>query len=601
MHFKYSPMFQALLGLDDVLPSSAAYTGRTEQLLICVALARLEATERLHTSLDELAAQGDWTCAAEAGLQPTAVSLLSDLFGRGRISSQVLLSALAIVKRLAQELKNAPDSAWDVLPFVTSPERRSLNRENFFLAQPVVELMLDMLHGEKGSVWVPFDASGQISISALRRGYQVNRAAIDDRVDLTVHLLTIIETGGAAHPRLFSEVRRDSNGRPTTSADFIIAAPPFGPHARSNYWTQWELSNDLQPYDRAEAWAVSELLPRTNRRLIVISSRNWLFSTGQEKRLRKDLLAGPKTTLESVTTLPAGSLSSSNILTAIVTFDLSKQSGDIRMTNIESDEERGTSINELIAAQRNHALGVAGENKKSRLIALREIQEAEYVLLPQRLLNKEAFGGENTIALGELCDAVRPTTPYKNSDAERAQELGIPNLKEGKWRPVRVGDTYPIETKLVNVRPQERKEVYLRQDDILLSVKGTLGLARLVSDFYETNDVASDARAVVSSSCIALRFDRYAPSRGITPRFLLMYLRSAEGQEQIRALQVGAGMPHISIQSLLNAMRIPVPTPEEAVAVEADFEKLCSLEEHMDEIKQRIESITESRWSVKLA
>jgi type I restriction-modification system DNA methylase subunit len=598
MDFKYSPMFQALTNLDIVLRLNADYTRRTEQLLTCIALARLEASGNLRITLEDLVNQLSWERAGHAGLPARAVSTLADLFKDRRQSSE----ALHILQRLTQELKDAPASAWDVLPYLATPDRRGGYQDHFFIAQPVVELMLDMLHGEKGVIWVPFDASGQIAISAFRRDHPVNIASISNRDDLVAQLLVCIETAGVAHDGLFNEITRDATGRPTLSADFVIAAPPFGPNSRAPYWTQWESSNSLDPYDRAEAWAVSELLPRTKKRLVVISSHSWLFSAGREKRLRKELLEGSRSSLESVTALPPGAWTTPNIASAIACFDVNKQTPDIRMSSLISDE-RGRDLVGLISAGRNLVLGEAGENQQSRVISAQEIREAEYVLLPQRLLSRATFGGENTVSLGEICVAVRPTTPYRGSDGASILELGIPNLKTRKWSPI--GDTYPDEPKFINVKPREREEVFLRQDDILLSVKGTLGLARLLSGVYgeaEHNGIASQrTRAVVSTSCVALRFDRRVSSKGITPVYLLMYLRSAEGQEQLKVLQVGAAMPHISIQSLLSTFRIPAPSTDELAAVHADFEKLCALDKTIEDIEQEMTSIEESRWLVKLA
>jgi hypothetical protein len=218
-------------------------------------------------------------------------------------------------------------------------------------------------------------------------------------------------------------------------------------------------------------------------------------------------------------------------------------------------------------------------------------------------LGKAMFNAVNAIQLGDICTAVRPTTPYKGSDPMRVLELGIPQLRDGKWSAI--GDIYPHEPKNVNVKPGEKGDVFLRLDDILVSVKGSLGYARLISNFYgiqeDEKDVSGSLRAVVSSSCIALRFERTRNSANFTPRYLLMYLRSAEGQEQIRSLQVGAAMPHISVQSLLNSVRIPIPSADEIASVHEDFEKLCSIEAQIERLANDMGSISESRWSVKLA
>jgi restriction endonuclease S subunit len=266
------------------------------------------------------------------------------------------------------------------------------------------------------------------------------------------------------------------------------------------------------------------------------------------------------------------------------------------MTNLAKEGvERNLNLSDLIDVNRSLAMGLDGENKLSRMISLEEIRDAEYVLLPQRLLGKAMLSGVNSIQLGDICIAVRPTTPYKGSDPLRVIELGIPQLRDAKWSAI--GDVYPNEPKTISIKPSEKNDVFLRLDDILVSVKGSLGYARLVSSSYGVEAI----RAVVSSSCIALRFDRSSRSTSVTPQYLLMYLRSPEGQEQFRSLQVGAGMPHISVQSLLNSVRIPIPLADEIASVHEDFEKLCSLEAQIESLAQDMGSISESRWSVKLA
>jgi type I restriction-modification system DNA methylase subunit len=597
MLLKYSPMYQAMHRLDDVLQQSAFYSPYgSEQLLACIALAKLASAQRLGVALDDLLNQSDWSPVYRAGLPAKAVSLLEQLFdSSNRMTSSAAFGAFETIKKLSLELKDAPNSAWDVLPYISADDRKASRSGEFFMAQPVVELMLDMLRVERGSVWVPFDAGGQIAISAYRRGFHVNTASITGNTSLTAELLICIETAGVNDERITSEVPRDGNGRPTVSADFVLAVPPVGGHSSSPNWRQWQ-SVDTGSYDRSEAWAVSELLQRARQRLIILTSHTWLFSAGQEKRLRQELINSVPPSLESITTLPGGVFSFSNMATAIACFDVSKQGATIRMTNLAKEgDERNLSLLDLINIGHKLTMGFDGENKLSRMISVEEIRDAEYVLLPQRLLGRAMFNGGNSIQLGDICTAVRPTTPYKGSNPLRVLELGIPQLRDAKWSAI--GEVYPNEPKTISVKPGEKNDVFLHLDDILVSVKGSLGYARLVSSLYGVEAV----RAVVSSSCIALRFDRASQSTSVTPQYLLMYLRSAEGQEQIKSLQVGAAMPHISVQSLLNSVRIPIPSADEIASVHEDFEKLCSIEAQIDSLAKDMESISDSRWSVKLA
>jgi hypothetical protein len=274
------------------------------------------------------------------------------------------------------------------------------------------------------------------------------------------------------------------------------------------------------------------------------------------------------------------------------------------MTNLAKEGDEGNlGLMDLIDICRKLTMGLDGENKLSRMISVEEIRDAEYVLLPQRLLGRAMFNGANSILLGDICTAVRPTTPYKGAAPLRVVELGIPQLRDGKWSAL--DDNYPHEAKNVNVKPGEKNDVFLRQNDILVSVKGSLGYARLISNFYRIQEdqkrVSGPLLAVVSSSCIALRLQSVKETPKVTPRYLLMYLRSAEGQEQIRSLQVGAAMPHISVQSLLNSVRIPIPSANDIVSVHDDYEKLCLIESQIEGLQQEMELISQSRWAVKLS
>ena len=159
------------------------------------------------------------------------------------------------------------------------------------------------------------------------------------------------------------------------------------------------------------------------------------------------------------------------------------------------------------------------------------------------------------------------------------------------------------EEKMIFIRQRDRQESFLEQGDVILSVKGTLGLAGLISGYFgpkENQSLADEwVKSVVSTSCVGLRLLSGAAAKGITPEYLIMYLRSQEGQEQVKSLKVGAAMPHISIQSLMRTVRIPKPNQIELVEVTKEFEKLCSLEEEIESIQGVMYEITDARWTVR--
>lgn len=600
MQNNFSPISQAYQRLEDVIRHSGHYRKIT-QILAWIALARLQAVGKLDVPIEEMVMKGDWSAATNAGLKQEAINLLANSSNGGKGISSLTLDALEAVKRLCHELKDAPDSAWDVLPFLTSAERRLNILPELLMEQYAVELMVDMIGNQEGTVWVPFDGSGQIAITAARKGFAVNNASITGVPDLVGHLLICIECGEPNHPKITSNITRDFSGRPITKADFILAAPPINMSVRSGEWAQWQLEDDKRSeiFDRSDAWAVSELLKRAEKKLIILTSQNWLFSSGQERRLRQQLLGDFNCAIESVTTLPAGVLAAANIQTAITEFDLKKIDNVIQMTSLLTDD-RSYSTAELLDENRKNILNAEGSSKQSRSFTVSEIVEAESVLLPQRLLHKTTLSGANYVPLEQICIPIRPPTPYRGVDGEYVIELGIPNLKDKKW--LAIGTKESDEEKMVFIRQRERMDIFLEKDDIILSVKGTLGLASLISSYFgvsEKRQLNDEwVKSVVSTSCLGLRLSSVAASKGITPIYLLMYLRSDEGQDQIKSLKVGAAMPHISIQSLMRTVRIPLPSATELSEITDQFEKLCALEEEIEQIQFEMHDITKTRWTI---
>ncbi len=153
--------------------------------------------------------------------------------------------------------------------------------------------------------------------------------------------------------------------------------------------------------------------------------------------------------------------------------------------------------------------------------------------------------------------------------------------------------------------PNHKTIAYLEKNDLLLSIKGTVGLVRLISgDYGKGEDPAPKeewVKAVVSGSCVALRLGLNAKRLGVSPEYLLTYLRSPEGQQQIKSLAVGAAVPHINVQSLVSMVRIPVPRADELASIHQDYRALCEMEEKIDYLHYQMNDITEKHWPVKLA
>lgn len=542
-----------------------------------------------------------WGSFIDLGLMPEAASTITHR-ATGRDLAHFVTEVVSVIEQLVKELEQAPSSAWDVLPCLTSFDRRTAGLNEIFMNQSVAELMIEMLPTEKGSVWLPFDQSGQLTITALRKGYEVNTASVIQDRALLRHLLLCIDTGNAQHEKLKNDFMRDSNGRPMVSADFIVANPPFGLKVPNESWGQWEdiTEKKQEAFNRAEAWTAFNLSKRAKKKMLMTTSQSLLFSTGQEHRLREGFIEKDKVSIDAIVGLPKGAFSGTNIATCLVSMVPGRAETKVWVANIEP-KNRNESIESTIQGEKSLVLERV-QTKDSRYVSYEEIRKADYVLLPQRLLKAQMVNDQNSVQIAEVSDVIRPPTPYKHDDGETVLELGIQHLRSERWSPIGELDLY--EEKKVNTRPGTNIETFVQPNDVLVSIKGTLGLVGLVSDFYgpcKENDEPKAVKAVVSTSCIALRLNKVGIEKGITPRYLLMYLRSAQGQEQIRNLQVGAAMPHIGVQSFMSSLRIPIPTQMESAEVESSFEKLCEIELQIDKLKNEMQDIQESRWVLKLA
>ena len=327
-----------------------------------------------------------------------------------------------------------------------------------------------------------------------------------------------------------------------------------------------------------------ELVNRAAQKAIFLLPPSVLFSKGQEQRLREYLLrrGGNRNELQSVVTLPGGALSSTHIATALVTMTPGWDNTDVLMVDLGLTRRSLGDIDELVRGSRNVALGLVPDDERACKVSREDIRATEMSFTPSRYLRKKVEAGPNAEPLEALCDLVRVPMLSREDDAVERLELGIPDI--GGWSAVDSG--------LVKVaRLSPRRDLpTLKEGDVVLSVKGTIGKACLVG-------AVQPESVVVSQTCLGLRIK---PNRReqVSPGYLLMYLRSEEGQAQLQSLQDGATIQHINLQTLLNSFLVPVPEAQELVSVENDYLRLCQLERKITDIQQQMNDISLVRWMV---
>ncbi|WP_084598414.1 N-6 DNA methylase [Paraburkholderia atlantica] len=494
-------------------------------------------------------------------------------------------TAVGIVRELVAELADLP---WDVLPFLGTEDGVEIG--DFPGAMPrLAELLLDLLGpvGGAGELWIPFDANGQLSLRAMRRGWNVIAVSPMGGPRTILELLLAIEFGSICQPRVSWGGEKDAVGRNVTKAEYVLAMPPIGMRVKGTRLEEWSSGSpsDSEQFDRSEAWAIHEFVNRATRRAVFATGAGVLFSKGQEHRLRVALLdrGGELNQLEAVLSLPAGAFTNTNILGAALVINLEGSTAPVRMIELTSSKRSTTEANELIELGRALWSGERGDKARVTSVTHDEIAENEFVLSPTRYLGREVNKGRDAKPLGEYFTVVRPPSPSKQLDGEVVSELGIPDL--GAWVPRLV----PPE-KTVMVRPDLFDDVYLATHDLVISIKGTVGKVGLVGVLQPGQ------KWVPSQSCVGLRLKSDPTKAHDLLDYIFMYLRSEECTEQIARLQVGAGVPHISPATLLSSLMIPTPASDELKRVTGDCRRLREIEGEIFQLQEEMRDISSRNW-----
>lgn len=581
-----TPVARAYRALTDL----ARAEGRSESrffALTWLAAGRMVATGTApkNTTVDQLAKSEAWGHLVESGFPLGALDVVP--MNRSSTTAQELrLRALAasIVAELHRELGTYP---WDVLPsLVAHSGRKEFDGVDMLLEPELVALLLDLVGEPDGSeLWIPFDFSGQLTIEALRRGWRVQAASPMSVLSVMAQLLMTIEFGHPNDNKVRREVDRDLAGRPVGKANYALVKPPFGLSVKGSRLSMWDTSGglSLDQYARSESWAIHEFMNRTNRRAVFVAPQGVLFAKGQEQRLREYLLnrGGECTELESVIALPPGVFSAATIAGAVLVLNPGGHTDAIRMVDLGSGRRSLLEAGETVGAGRDLALGRT-ETDKARYVSRAEIEQNEYSFAPSRYLRRVTDLGATAKPLGDICAALRPPTTVKESTPYEVAEVGLQDLTQ--WRPLN-----ECIDKTVYLKGASVDSARLQPGDIVITIKGTVGKAALMGE------AVLQRPTVVSQSCLALR----VKSEKVNAQYLLMYLRSPHGQAQLEGLQVGAGVKHISPSTLLNIFQVPVPTVEEQHAACMDFERLCFLEQEVEQLQHEISKVASQRWPAR--
>ena len=129
---------------------------------------------------------------------------------------------------------------------------------------------------------------------------------------------------------------------------------------------------------------------------------------------------------------------------------------------------------------------------------------------------------------------------------------------------------------------------FLRDKDILLSSRGTIGKVALAKDA----PAAGENGWIAGQSFVILRTGDLAQ---YPPEVLVVYLRSQIGQALLNRIAVGATMASIQL-SALKELEIPIPSADEMNRTVQAFEQEAQIQSQIQQLRDKQTALAASFW-----
>ena len=144
------------------------------------------------------------------------------------------------------------------------------------------------------------------------------------------------------------------------------------------------------------------------------------------------------------------------------------------------------------------------------------------------------------VPFGEVIKSIINGLDYRNFEDDGITDY----LRVGNIRPYEIDFT---DAKKINLDIKEiSKDIHLKQGDVLLTRKGTFGVAVAISE---------ELNVVISSEIFLIRLNR----QDVEPKYIEAFLNSSVCQRQFMSQKVGAIMGSLS-QEAVKRVLIPIPT-----------------------------------------
>lgn len=314
------------------------------------------------------------------------------------------------------------------------------------------------------------------------------------------------------------------------------------------------------PKSSAELEVLRYALEVSGDHVIAVAPPSVLFRKGQHADFRQACLRAG--ILRSASSLPAGAIAETTLAPALLQF----LPGEERVLLSDLSDFSTDSYND-VASVLDVIFARLPAHECVTVVASDNVSGPEWSLQPSRYL--KAVWVEEGAPLRDLFDVVRAPPAKVDHDAVDASEVGVADLSADGWEALVSG------RKSTRVAPYRLRQCRLNHGDLVISTKATLGKASIVA----AEDSAHSNPMVVANTCIALRPRHPSIPAQHLSAYLLLYMRSETGQQQLESLASGTTIKQLSARRLLEDFQVPAPTAKrchrafETVGAFADEER----------------------------
>lgn len=442
---------------------------------------------------------------------------------------------------------------------------------------------------EGKQAYLPWEMSGQFVNRVAKKSASV---FTESQMSFSLTELVSVITSVQAHISVSEPLDNPSYieaGWKLKKFHTALSMPPVGVRVDRSIAQRDMFNRFREPSTQLATLALQHIIAQTEGKIVFITSNSMLFSAGAERQLRERIVQNGM--LEAVISLPSGLMSHAGIPLTILVLDTSKKASAVRFVNAAVPyfyQQATRAKNQLIRTDELIRLVNSNEDSPyAKSVAIQEIADNDMQLQVNRYVldakaqKLNAFMSQHEFtALGDLVEIIKPIAALASEDGEPAFEVLAADVPEFGY--------IHAASKPVQMDTKSRKaaDLKLRQDDIVLMIKGAVGKVGIVG-------TTNDSFWTVGPSAVILR----AIPGNVDPRALALFLRSGLGQHLLKGAASGSVQPFIQLKELVT-LKIPVSSLSEHMECGAILEQEEDIQTQIRRLNTSLSELTPTQWQL---